>query len=92
MNDSIFPRDHIVQGNEQFVNDDGSMFGYPGDHIKLGGLTKRELFAAMAMQGLCVNMAEFSNAHAKHIATMARECADALIAELAKAGGPGEGK
>ncbi len=48
------------------------------------GLTKRELFAAMAMQGLCVNMSEFSNSHSGRIVDIAVECADALLAQLAK--------
>ena len=47
------------------------------------GLTKRELFAAMAMQGHCANQ-EMSGLIARSIATMSVEQADALLAELAK--------
>jgi len=47
------------------------------------GLTKRELFAAMAMQGLGGNSA-LNQASAQNIACWAVECADALIAELNK--------
>jgi hypothetical protein len=81
-NDSIFPRDHIVQGNERFVNDDGSVFGYPGDKIKVGGLTKRELFAALIMAQLAGTQWEVS-------AELAVKNADALLAELSKARGQG---
>lgn len=44
------------------------------------GLTRRELFAAMAMQGLCAN----SGFNRKTIEEESIDCADALIAELAK--------
>ena len=51
-----------------------------GESISFG-LTKREMFAAMAMQGLCSVPGLFD------VRTMARDavrCADALLAELAK--------
>lgn len=54
------------------------------------GLTKRELFAAMAMQGLCANSRaiDFSlaqkGAEASSMAQLATEAADALIAQLSK--------
>ncbi len=48
------------------------------------GLTKRELFAAMAMQGLMGLPVQMSHAVASHVAV---EAADALLAELAKKGG-----
>ncbi len=52
-----------------------------GPHPVSGGLTKRELFAAMAMQGILYapNFTEPDTA-AKH----AVECANSLIAELEK--------
>lgn len=50
-----------------------------------GGLTKRELFAAMAMQGLLAS-GTVSFAHMR--AAAAVELADALLAELAKDGAP----
>jgi hypothetical protein len=46
----------------------------------LGGLTKRELIAAMAMQGLLATPGEYE--HAKTIAQWAVDQADALIARL----------
>lgn len=45
----------------------------------VGGLTKREYFAAMALQGLC-SQAIFVGSHTSR----AVEMADALIAELSK--------
>ncbi len=46
------------------------------------GLTKRELFAAMAMQGMLANGATYGN-H-EEFATWSVKSADALLAELAK--------
>lgn len=53
--------------------------------INHGGLTKRELFAAMAMQGLCANpetYAAASNASEDEIARWSVQQADALLAAL----------
>lgn len=47
------------------------------------GLTKRELFAAMAMQGLCANPYWTKSTHA-NIAQGAALYADALLSELEK--------
>lgn len=49
-------------------------------------LTKRELFAAMAMQGIIANSEMFRQAGSSppNIAEHAVRCADALLAELAK--------
>lgn len=55
----------------------------PDGVIAAGGLTKRELFAAMAMQGFCSNSVMTETGHAD-MARMAVEQADALLAELAK--------
>jgi hypothetical protein len=53
------------------------------------GLTKRELFAAMAMQGMTGTMQLTTNPYRGgeqvYLASAAVACADALIAELAKA-------
>ena len=50
------------------------------------GLTKRELFAAMAMQGM---LSQNSTSNFMHLrAKLAVEAADALLAELAKDGAP----
>lgn len=57
-------------------------------HKLKGGLTKREYFAAMAMQGFCANSFYVDNVQghhkkmAVHIAEDAIMCADALIKEL----------
>jgi hypothetical protein len=45
------------------------------------GLTKRELFAAMAMQGLCANPG-FADINSHAIASYATNQADALLAAL----------
>lgn len=47
------------------------------------GLTKRELFAALAMQGLSASEA-YAEQPANWIASVAVERADALLAELEK--------
>lgn len=47
------------------------------------GLTKRELFAAMAMQGLLANQHSFGSKRSE-VANNAVTAADALIAELYK--------
>lgn len=48
------------------------------------GLTKRELLAAMAMQGMSGNNSVFEGVGAAFVAEAAVEMADALLAELAK--------
>lgn len=48
------------------------------------GLTKRELIAAMAMQGMCANSIPGSHHHFNNTARESVEYADALLAELAK--------
>lgn len=62
--------------NTVLVND-----AFGGIARRSTGLTKRELFAAMAMQGLIGCRNGWS---ADHIAAGAREAADALLAELEK--------
>lgn len=47
------------------------------------GLTKREMLAAMAMQGVMFH-ADFANCGPEPVAAAAVELADALLAELAK--------
>lgn len=49
-----------------------------------GGLTKRELFAAMAMQGICGDAIAGPHHVPPNTAKLAVEYADALLAELAK--------
>lgn len=66
---------------------DGENHAYPHLHVEpeffrmAGGLTKRELFAAMAMQGLAADPEPRGGMEAASIAV---EWADALIAELSK--------
>lgn len=62
--------------------------GYGGGEYHLG-LTKRELFAAMAMQGMLAQVDDNSNpttweGNPSNMARIAVTCADALLAELAK--------
>jgi len=56
-----------------------------GDEVTYG-LNKRELFAAMAMQGLCAGSSALADCEStsKAMARMAVADADALLAELAK--------
>ncbi len=63
----------------------------PNDEYSDYGLTKREYFAAMAMQGFLANPLALETAanddvikaaFAGHIAAMSVECADALLVEL----------
>jgi hypothetical protein len=51
--------------------------------IKHNGLTKREYFAALAMQGL-IARSEALGINAPYITSTAVYCADALLAELDK--------
>ena len=51
------------------------------------GLTKRELFAAMAMQGLLASF-EAHRMTVQSCAPLSVKAADALLAELAKDGAP----
>jgi lactate dehydrogenase-like 2-hydroxyacid dehydrogenase len=50
-------------------------------------VSKRELFAAMAMQGMCASDF-YATATGEHIAADATDCADALLAALAREGTP----
>jgi hypothetical protein len=64
----------------------GSFSGIPGkiDNTNRDGLTKREYFAAMAMQGLSSLMARKTHVD---VARHAVDYADALLAELEKPNG-----
>jgi hypothetical protein len=55
--------------------DNESSIGYPG-------LTKREYFAGLAMQGLLSNPAQIDTTNFEWIARHAKGYADALLAEL----------
>lgn len=76
------------EGSPYFESNDGEKrlradYGFPQEPNP--GLTKRELFAAMAMQGLCQSPHAW-NVPTREIAQYATEQADALLAELAKGG------
>jgi len=62
---------------------DGQKTGY---EVKFGGLTKREYFAAAAMQGILSNQEFLKNLNAECdlVVTAIIEIADKLLAELAK--------
>jgi hypothetical protein len=51
---------------------------------RTGGLTKREHFAGLAMQGLLSNLRNAQTTTSELCATASVEAADALIAELEK--------
>lgn len=71
---AAYPVPHIIDGNW--------MINPPSNYC---GLTKRELFAAIAMQGLCANPETYaaeSNASEDEIARWSVQQADALLAEL----------
>ena len=59
---------------------DNSGMVYPQSETMYGGLTKREYFAAMAMQGMANN----NNITVEIVAAWSVQYADALLAELAK--------
>ncbi len=46
------------------------------------GLTKREYFAAMAMQGVLANAHAYTDGSGDRLIEVALECADALLAAL----------
>ena len=65
-------------------NKDKSAFPYVPDWSSHeDGLTKREYFAAMAMQGLCSHQ-DIGNKDATRIARLAVEQADELLKQLAQ--------
>jgi len=67
--DSAFPATKLV-----------SFHGLPAQEIKTEGLTKRELFAAMAMQGIVANQAwGWKPGWAAEVAV---DCADKLLSLL----------
>jgi hypothetical protein len=72
----------MTNGND-LVN---SFIGDEANQPNYRGLTKREYFAALAMQGVCANHANTENAKqdSKWIAETATIIADSLIKELNK--------
>ena len=75
----------MTNGND-FVNmtEDCYKDNASGKLVYSYGLTKRELFAAMAMQSIISSGEVLTTYSVEHIANMATTQADALIAELNK--------
>ena len=73
------------------INADDAAFARPqsrdvdGFEFATFGLTKREHFAALAMQGLCASSIPGNHHGFQNLAAEAVQYADALIAELHKA-------
>lgn len=62
----------------------GANFAYPAERGFEGTLSKRELFAAMIMQGLCANSIPGGHHATDRQASEAVMKADALLKELAR--------
>ncbi len=75
-NDSAFP--------EIYTDIDVNNPDKPGDTYSTGGMTKREYFAAKAMQGMLTNELLSGPEENEAIAKDAVNAADKLIAELNK--------
>lgn len=78
--------DAIARSNGSDSAFPGQPLGASGEPIAeyYYGLTKRELFAAMAMQGLAPTYAHGGDFMEAHVANGAVKLADALLKELAK--------
>lgn len=93
MNPDHMPRPHNPPHSSP-VNTGANWPAYPvtddSYHEPSRGLTKRELLAAMAMQGMLSNPAicDMTSGEASRVALWANQCSDALLAELAKDGAP----
>jgi hypothetical protein len=74
---------HFKIKANQLVYPQKMEFGQDGE-IHFHGLTKREYFAAMAMQGEITCQHDEFTGHPDTIAIRAVQCADALLAELEK--------
>lgn len=63
-------------------------FGYfnanDGSEVYSKGITKREYFAGLAMQGMLSSMKGYTNSGVENLASIAVQQADALLAELEK--------
>ena len=70
---------NVVRGASNEPLDKGDIF----DDMATG-LTKREHFAGLAMQGLLANSANGYYVDAKSMARLSTECADALLGALDK--------
>ena len=65
-----------------FINADQPANPTVHTNAHLNGLTKREQFAAMAMQGLCANSIVGKHHLPENLAVEAVTCADALLKAL----------
>lgn len=70
-NEAAFPRSEMSVLNEGFIRHNGRP-----------GLTKREYFAGLAMQGYCAAGEGTWATHESRLAELSVKCADALIKEL----------
>jgi hypothetical protein len=70
-----------IANSEGFVTHQSSLEKETQQQM-LSGLTKREYFAAMAMQGWIANQQDGYTLHPETIAMRSAQCADALLAEL----------
>lgn len=86
-NESAFPckEEFIVGPDQRIINEHGGVSYYPGQTYlrEHPGLTKRELFAAMAMQGMLTTLV-WSESGDQRVAQDAVKLADALLKELEK--------
>ena len=76
---------HDSQANDQqaFPHSKSTRDAWGNLHVEATmGLTKRELFAAMAMQGLCGSYASGGTFYESHVAEGAVKLADTLLAAL----------
>lgn len=91
-NESAFPRKEecIVGPNQRMINEHGGVSYYPGQTYlrEHPGLTKRELFAAMAMQNMATHWYPEDDDDLRkepaRVAAIAVNYADALLKELEK--------
>ncbi len=77
----------IDDGGPAFPDQRDWSVAFPSDKLFQPGVTKRELFAAMAMQGMLANcLCDHSDKPAISTAKLSLEYSDALLAELRKGG------
>lgn len=79
----------MTNPNDPITPINKNLEGFDSKHLKSDGLTKREYFAAMAMQGLInisVNLPHFETPKEQrdYLTHTAKLIADAMIAELNK--------
>jgi hypothetical protein len=93
MKNGDMPAAPLKSGNGALWNlrdghEDSDFLGQPNERFSIG-LTKREMFAMAAMQGLC-STSDLNGSwrhDAATVAIAAANCADALLAELERTNG-----